>query len=311
MAIWISIVILAQFINAFVALLDRYIVASGKVGRPIILTFYVSILSSLGILVFLFSWVPLPFEGIVLPSFANIGFPTWSVLLISLASGFSFVYALYSLFSSFLLSEASDVVPVVSSISAISSLIFSFYFLNTSLSGNFLWGFCFLVLGMFLIAKFRMTRKLFFRCLGAGVFFGLHFVLIKMLFNITNFDDAFFWSRLLITIIALSLLFLPNCCGRTISAESKNTGKSGLFLVLFNKTLAGLAGILLLKAIELGDVSIVQALSGLQFVFLLIFALFFGHKAPKCIGENCEVKDRIQKIVSVSIIVTGFSLLFI
>jgi uncharacterized membrane protein len=311
MTIWISLVILAQFLNAFVALIDRYIVASGKIGRPIVLTFYVSLLSSLGIFIFLFSWIKIPIDGVVLPSLSNIFWPTLSIVIISLLSAISFIYALYSLFSSFLLSEASDVVPVVSSISAISSLVFSFYFLNTGLSGNFLWGFCFLVVGMFLIARFRMTKKLFLRCFAAGSLFGLHFVLIKMLFNETNFDNAFFWSRFFITITALILLFLPNCCGRTVSSDTKSAGKSGVFLVLFNKALAGLAGVLVLKAIHLGDVSIVQALSGLQFVFLLIFALFFGHKAPKCIGEHCEIIDRVQKIVSVSIIVTGFSLLFI
>ncbi|MFA7193432.1 MAG: hypothetical protein WC087_00760 [Candidatus Paceibacterota bacterium] len=311
MAIWISLVIVAQLINAFVAIIDKYIVSSGKIGWPIVLTFYVSVLSSLSIFIFLFSWIKIPIDGVVLPTLANISWPTIPIILLSVLSSVSFVYALYNLFSSFLLSEASDVVPVVSSISAVSSLLFSFYLLNTSLSGNFLWGFLFLVIGMFLIARFRMTRKLFIKCFLAGVLFGLHFVLIKMLFNETGFDNAFFWSRFFITLTALSLLLLPNCCGRNVASETKKAGKGGVFLLLFNKVLAGVAGILILKAVQLGDVAIVQALSGFQFVFLLMFAIFLGHKAPKCIGEHCEIIDRIQKIVSVSIIVTGFSLLFI
>ncbi|MEY2703450.1 MAG: hypothetical protein RLY43_2089 [Bacteroidota bacterium] len=311
MAIWILLSIIAQFINAFVAIIDRYIVASGKIGRPIVLTFYVSILSALGILAFGFSWIDLPFKNINLPNILNITWPSLSLIFLSFLGAVTFIVALYTLFSSFLLSEASDVVPVVSSISAVSSLIFSFYLLNTSLSGNFLWGFCFLVIGTFLIARFRMHKKLILFCVSSGILFGLHYVFIKMLFNETNFDNAFFWSRLIIAISALSLLLLPNCCGRNVASETKTAGKSGIFLVLFNKLLAGVAGILVLKSVELGDVSVVQALSGLQFVFLVIFAIFFGHKAPKCIGENCEIKDRIQKIVSISIIVTGFSLLFI
>jgi uncharacterized membrane protein len=269
------------------------------------------LLSALGILAFAFSWIDASFINFDLPNIKNISFPNFTIIILGLLSSVSFVYALYYLFSSFLLSEASDVVPVVSSVSAVSSLLFSYYLLNTSLSGNFLWGFLFLVIGTFLIAKFRMTRKLVSFTFLAGFLFGLHFVLIKMLFNETSFDNAFFWSRFFITITALSLLFLPNCCGRDVGDETKKAGKFGLLLVLFNKTLAGLAGILILKSIELGEVSVVQALSGLQFVFLVVFAIIFGHKAPKCIGENCEIKDRVQKIVSVSIIVTGFSLLFI
>jgi uncharacterized membrane protein len=311
MIIWISLSIIAQFINAFVAVIDRYIVASGKIGRPIVLTFYVSILSALGILAFGFSWIDVPFGNIQLPSLLNISWPNWTIIFLSLFSAVTFIVALYTLFSAFLLSEASDVVPVVSSISAVSSLIFSFYLLGTVLSGNFLWGFLFLVLGTFLIARFRMHKKLILFCVSSGILFGLHYVFIKMLFNETNFDNAFFWSRLIIAISALSLLLLPNCCGRNVASETKTAGRSGLFLVLSNKLLAGIASILVLKSIELGDVSVVQALSGMQFVFLVLFSIFFGNKAPKCIGENCESHDRIQKIVSVSIIVTGFSLLFI
>lgn len=311
MFFWISLSIIAQFINAFVAVIDRYIVASGKVGRPIVLTFYVSLLSALGIFAFGFSWIDLPFDNIQLPNIVNITWPNLMMVILSLLSAASFIFALYYLFSAFSLSEASDVVPVVSSISAVSSLLFSFYLLDTVLSGNFLWGFAFLVIGTFLIAHFRMHKKLIFFCVGSGFLFGLHYVLIKMLFNETNFDNAFFWSRLIIAISALSLLLLPNCCGRNVASDTKRAGKGGLFLVLFNKLLAGIAGILILKSVELGDVAIVQALSGLQFVFLLIFAISFGHKAPKCIGENCESRDRVQKVVSVSIIVTGFSLLFV
>lgn len=311
MFVWISLVIVAQFISAIVAIIDKYIVSSGKIGRPIVVTFYVSLLSALGVFAFGFSWIDLPFENIKLPNIENITWPTWTIILLSFVAAASFIAALYNLFSAFLLSEASDVIPVVSSFSALSSLLFSFYLLNTVLSGNFLWGFLFLVVGTFLIARFRMHRKLIFLCVSSGLLFGFHYVVIKMLFNETNFDNAFFWSRLIIAISALSLLLLPNCCGRNVASDTKKAGKAGLLLVLFNKLLAGIAGILILKSVELGDVSVVQALSGLQFVFLLIFAIFFGHKAPKCVGENCEYKDRIQKIVSVSIIVTGFSLLFI
>jgi len=311
MLLWISLSIAAQFLNAFVAIIDRYIVSSGKVGRPIVVTFYVSLLSALGIFAFGFSWIDLPFDNIQLPNIKNITWPTMSLVVLSLVAAISFIVALYTLFSSFLLSEPSDVVPVVSSVSALSSLLFSFYLLDTVLSGNFLWGFLFLVIGTFLIARFRMHKKLVLLCMTSGFLFGLHYVVIKMLFNETNFDTAFFWSRIISAISALSLLLLPNCWGRNVASDTKNAGKFGLSLVLFNKLLAGVAGILILKSIELGDVAVVQALSGLQFVFLLIFAIFFGHKAPKCIGENCETKDRIQKIVSVSIIVTGFSLLFI
>ncbi len=215
------------------------------------------------------------------------------------------------MFCSFVHSEASDVVPVVSSISAVSSLVFSYYLLGTVLSGNFLWGFLFLVVGTSLIAHFRMTKKVVVLSACSGLLFGIHFVLIKMLFNETNFDNAFFWSRLFISVCALSILFSSNFYIKRKKLEKTKATKGGIFLVILNKALAGIAGIIILKAVELGDVVVVQALSGLQFVFLILFAMFFGHKAHHCVGEHCGNNDRIQKIISVAIIVVGFSLLFI
>ncbi len=302
MTLWITLTIVAQFINAIVALLDKYIVASGKVGRPIVLAFFTSVLSSLAVLIFIFGAA----------DFAKVSIPSTDVAIFSFLGAVTFIASLYFFFSSFLYAEASDVVPVVSSISAISALIFSFYFMNTSLSGNFLWGFLFLVIGTFLIARFRMTKKVVLLCLSAGILFGLNAVLMKILFNFTNFEDGFFWSRIFITVSALGLLLIPGFFKRKENGVVKSkVSKSGIFLLLLNKTLAGIASILILKSIELGEVSVVQALAGMQFVFLVAFALFFGHKAPLCLGERCELIDRIQKIVSIAIIVTGFSLLFI
>ncbi len=311
MAVWILLALVAQFINAMVSIVDRYIIASGKVGKPIVVTFYVSLLSSLGILAFAFGWINVPLEGVVLPTLLNVGWPNMSILGTSFFAGLTFILGLYFLFSSFVFSEASDVVPVVSSVSAISSLLFSFYLLNTSVSGNFLWGFLFLVIGTALISHFRMTKKVVMMSIFAGFLFGLHLVLIKMLFNETNFDNAFFWSRFFITILSLGLLLSPEFSRKKNKTTKTNVKKGSVILVVSNKALAGFASILILKAVELGDVSIVQALAGLQFVFLILFTIFFGKKAPKCIGENCQTTDIVQKVISISIIVTGFSLLFI
>jgi len=311
MVFWISLVVVAQAIMAVVALIDRYIVSSGKVGRPLVLAFYVSILSALAIFIFLFSWIPIPFIEFDIPSFSNVVWPTGIVLLYGFIAALTFISALVMLFSSFKLAEASDVVPVVSSVSAVATLILSFYLLDTILTTNFFLGFSFLVVGTFLVAHFRFSKQLLKFTVSAGVLFALHFVTIKLLFEETHFDNAFFWSRMIIAATALLMLLLPNCCHRTIAGEAKQAGRSGLGWILGNKVLAGLAGLLILKAISLGDVAIVQALAGMQFVFLVLFSVLFGHTAPACIGEHCTTKDRIQKIVSVSIIVTGFSLLFI
>ena len=68
---------------------------------------------------------------------------------------------------------------------------------------------------------------------------------------------------------------------------------------------------MILKAIELGDVTVVQALGGLQFAFLLLFPVFRGHTLPQACGEDCSKFDVYRKFISVAIIILGLLILFL
>jgi drug/metabolite transporter (DMT)-like permease len=314
MSTWILYVIIAQAINAGVSLLDKFIVSARTVGHPVRLTFFISVLSSLSVLLFLFSWIPLPFADLSIPSFSNVSSVNLTEILLILAIAISFIGGLITLFKSFARADASDVVPVVSSVNAVVTLILSFYILDSRITENFLWGFMFLVLGTFLVAHFRFDRKRVITTFLSGTFFAIHYVALKVLFDLMHFDDAFFWSRIGISIVALCLLLHPIFSKQEQveepSSATTETQKTGYGLVVFNKVLAGIASLLILKAIALGNVAIVQALAGMQFIFLMLFSIFFGHKTTHHIGENVTDSDRVQKVISIAVIVTGFSLLF-
>jgi hypothetical protein len=74
--------------------------------------------------------------------------------------------------------------------------------------------------------------------------------------------------------------------------------------------LAGLASIIVLKAIELGDVSMVQALGGIQYLILLGFSACCGRITHREWGENVNTRDVLQKTFSVVLIVLGLFVLF-
>ena len=65
MSQWIILVVIAQFINAFVAIIDKYLVSSKRVGEPVVYAFYVSILSALSIIIFAFIHLISSFELII------------------------------------------------------------------------------------------------------------------------------------------------------------------------------------------------------------------------------------------------------
>jgi drug/metabolite transporter (DMT)-like permease len=142
--------------------------------------------------------------------------------------------------------------------------------------------------------------------LHAGLFFALHYVSLKGLFTVTSFGDGFFWSRVTLSLFALSLLLVPVYFAK-IAEQTKETSVAAGALVLANKILAGIASILVLKATDLGDVAVVQALGGLQFVFILFLGLF----VPKKVGvESKRPRDILQKVLFVAVISAGFLVLF-
>lgn len=307
---WILFTFIAQLMNAMVSLIDKYIVTSKRVTRPVVYAFYVGLFSIFSLLIFLFSWIPIPFEGLSIPSVTNLSFPDMNIIFMALIGGFTFIIALTLLFEAFSKADASDVVPIVGSMSAISTLFLGFIFLDTELTSNFLIGFGILVFGTAIVSLFRFPIKILLFSITSGLFFGAHYVLVKKLFLETHFDNAYLWLNLGIVVASFVLLLLPHKSGVPAHKEVRKTKASSYILILAKQIMASASAFLILKAIEFGDVSVIQALGGLQFVFLLIFAISNKHdKVYYC--ENCTPLQKIQKVISVVVITVGFIVLFI
>jgi|SRR3989344_325193 len=293
---WIYLVLLAQFINAAVVLLDKFLLTSKSIARPLVYVFYVSMLSGVAVLL-----LPL---GIV-------SWPTTQIIWLSLVTGGAFTFSVYFLYNSLFSTDASDVAPAVGAITALATLFFSFLFLDNALTGNFLFGFFFLVVGTALMSYFRFNRRITGYVLLAGVFFALSAVTVKILFNVTPFWNGFFWSRLGNVAAVLPLLFWPanrQLFWRNILVATWRTK----FFILASKLMAGLAFLLTLIAIKLGNVALVNALVGTQFVFILLFALIFTKKFPGYFYETVHHHTAVmQKILATLLVVAGYFLLFI
>lgn len=311
MAVWIFLAIVAQLLNAFVALIDKYIVTSkNALPQPFVYAFYTSVLSGASILVFALSSVPVPLDGVAFPSFSNVQFPSLEVIAFCVLAAYTFFYAIVSMFTALQKADASDVVPVIGAVSAISSFVLGAIFLDSTLSPNFLIGVALLTVGTALVSRFRFSWAVAFSSIHAGIFFGLHYVVLKGLFNMTSFDNGFFWSRVVFMAFAFSLLLVPSYMQKIVE-RTKETGKRAGALILANKVIAGFAGILILKATDLGDVSIVQALGGVQYVFIFIISVLLGPYGPQvCNDGKCTTRELIHKAIFIAIITLGFFVLF-
>jgi drug/metabolite transporter (DMT)-like permease len=305
---WLTLTIIAQLLNSIVALIDKYLVTSKRVATPLLYVFYTGVLTFLGILVFVPS---LLIQNSNLPSFSNVtSLSFYTFTLISITVIFQ-LFALWTLFNALKKNDASDVMPVVGSMSAISALIIGFVLFQNTLSAHFTIGFLLLVIGTLFISHFKFSKKVFSFVVISGIFFAIYSILLKFSLSLVGFETGFFWLSLLMSIYSSFLLFSPQI-RRAIKSQKgeKHVKKTGA-LVLINKIIAGIAGIFLIKAIEIGEVSMVQALGGLQFLFLFIFALILGPYTSIDFGETYNRKDVYQKLFAISIIFIGFVLLFI
>jgi uncharacterized membrane protein len=302
---------IAHLLNSVVALIDKFLVTSKQVPKPQLYVFYSGVLAFLSVLIFALDPLFGSFISFELPSISNISFPSNSVLLFSVFSALNALLGLYYMFKAFCRADASDVVPVVASISAFFTLIISFLLLDTTLSSNFLIGFVLLIVGTFLVSRFRFGLKTFLDTLLSGLFFGINATTLKLVFNAVGFDNGIFWFSLFMTLLSLLMLFSRDIRETFKHHRKSKKAKSSFVLIFSNKILAGLAGILLAKAISSGNVSIVQALGGLQFVFLFILAILIGPYTNVDLGENVKKKDIVQKLISIGIIFAGFVLLFV
>ncbi len=307
---WLLLATAGQFLNAIVAILDKYIVTDKKIlPRPFVYAFYSCLITSFWIVIYLLGFIP-GLSELGAPSLNNVQSPTIQVVGMSFLAAYTFFMALVSMYDALKHADASDVMPVIGAVAALASFAMAYIFLGTQLSPNFIWGIALLITGTLLVSQLQFTRSIALHTIHSGIFFSLHYISMKGLFQETSFDDGFFWSRIGFVLFALSLLLVPSYFAK-ITEQTKKVTKKGGLLVLFAKVFAGVAAFMLLKATDMGDVTVVQALDGLKYVFIIIFSLLLGRFLPKTAGENAlDAKIIVRKSLYVAIISIGFVILF-
>lgn len=308
--VWLLLATVGQLLNAFVAILDKYIVSDERaLPRPFVYAFYSCLVTGFWIVIYIFGFIP-GLGEIGFPQLGNVQSPSIQVVGMSFLAAYTFFMALVSLYDALKRADASDVMPVIGAVSAISSFGMSSLFLDIRPAENFVWGIALLSTGTLLVSQGRFQLKTAINTIHSGIFFALHYITMKGLFTETSFDDGFFWSRIGFVFFALSLLLVP-AYWEKITAQTKTTSRKAGVLVVFTKVLAGIAAFMLLKATDWGDVSVVQALDGLKFVFILILSILLGKRIPQSAGENeHDTHTIVRKSLYVAIIFIGFVILF-
>lgn len=307
---WILLATAGQFFNAIVAFLDKYIVSDeAALPRPFVYAFYSCLLTGFWVVIYVFGFIPTLAQW-GFPSMTNVQAPTIQVVSMSFFAAYTFFMALVSMYSALRNSEAINVMPVIGTVSTLFSFLLMFVFFQQTPSHSYIWGIAILSLGTLLVAKTLPNMDDVLHVIHSGIFFALHYITMKGLFIQTSFDDGFFWSRLCFVLFALSLLLVPNYY-KKIREQTGTTSKKTGAIVILAKVLAAVAAFLILKATDMGNVAVVQALDGVKFVFILLITIFFSTILPDSVAvHDAKPKEVMRRVLYVILIVTGYFILF-
>lgn len=287
--LWFYIAITAYALNAVAFVIDKHLL-SVPILRPISYAFWVGLLSLAAILVVPFGvhWV---------------GF---YYFLIAFASGAAFFFALVFLYKAIKKTDISVASTKVGILGVIFTYIFSVLILGDYFSNRSIVALGLMVVGIFFLGK--AGKGIWREALISGAVFGLSTVLLKLAFNQSTFLNGFFWTRMGLVGMALFTLTHPTARKEIFSAL-RESSHSSRFIFFVNKIIAGIGFALLYVAIKLGNVSIVNALLGVQFVFIFLLAVIFRNKISG-ISENVKGMVLFEKVAGIILICVGLLMFF-
>jgi drug/metabolite transporter (DMT)-like permease len=299
---WLLFAIISYFINAVTAIIDKFLL-NKSVPSPVAYTFYVGLLSV--------------FAGILIPF--GVVWPGMSLAVQNVIPGIIFFWAVFLFITAVKKYEVSRVVTMIGGFTPVFSLVLSFFIFHDQLRGFHFMAFILLVAGSVLISFKRSgidsaRKKSAFLGMGVSIaaafMFALYYVSAKIIFSGGQpFISAFFWSRMGSFLAALAILAVPSWRVLILGAR-KTAGVKGGALFVTNKVLAASGFILLNYSIKLGNVALVNAIQGVQYVFLFALVIYFAKKYPKVLEEKITGKIIAQKILAVILIGCGLALIY-
>ncbi len=292
---WIIIVIAGHFLNAFAFLMDKFLITK-KIPSPFVYAFFIGMLGILAL-------VLIPF-GVIIPSNVEI--------IRALLAGATFILALVFFFAGLKENEVSRVVPLTGGFVPAFTFVLAYIFLGERLGTSEVLAFIALVIGGVLITiekKGRGSTKGYIYAIISALIFAISFVVTKQVFIDQTFISGFVWSRIGGFLLALSFLLIPSARNGILhQPKQKNRGHTaGLFFA--GQAMGSLGFVLVNYSISLASVSLVNAMQGVQYAFLLVMILILSKKFPKILSEKLSGGVLIQKILAIILISIGIILI--
>lgn len=296
---WFYVALVGYFILGLVFVLDKLILTK-SVGKPVVYAFYSTI--------FLFgSFFAVPF-GVKLLSIEN--------LVLAGVSALFFGFAMWTQFVAVKEGEASHINPFNGAMITIFTFFLSYHFLAERLEMVHVVGVVILVVASLMLSleKSRKNSGIhigFFWAVVSGFFYGASHVAVKYLFDTTgDFLSVLVWSKGFVGFVGLFFLLFPSV-RRAISFKKKRKKAKTLSkrhagaIVIVTKALSLVAVIMIQYAIAIGSVTLVGALSGLQYAFMFVLILLLTKFLPKIFKEYFTKQELKVQTIAIILVIIG------
>ena len=302
---WFFVSLLAYFCLGLSAVVDKFIISKTPLV-PASFSFYVTLLGAAFVsALFLFE-----------PHFS---FPQEHLLTLLIA-GASLYFGLFFMFSAYIDIEVSKANPIIISFIPLFTFIFDFIIRQTLLSTQDLIAGGLIVAGGFFLsqsgmAKTRIGIRGWLYIITAGLMLAVSNVFSKMAYNELPFFTAFMWQRWAAFLTALVFVLVSGKWHSIILRRkdySPTSDKSvPLKTFFFGQAVAAVGIILQQYAIKEGNVTLVSAMNGAQFLFVLLLVFLASRFFPKILQEDMTRGSLFQKIVWSVTLCVGLALLFV
>ncbi len=312
---WLLITIFAYLLNAVAMVVDKTLLKK-EIENPVVYAFYIAFLGAVIMLA-------------VLPFFLFL--PSATDFFVSLLAGAAFAFALVLMFMSLKKDDASRVTPMIGGLVSIFVLFFASFLVSEKLTVDQYLGAFLLFIGTILISfdlgksfnhnsdikkiSFKVLpqiRNTLWLALSAALFFAFSHVLSKYVYDQITFWPGFIWTRFGAFLTVLLMFIVKDNRRALINSFKKSRNSSSGArtggLLIFGQFCGGSSAFLVQYATALSLVSLVQALQGIQYVFVFALVIILTKFYPRVLKEKLSQEVVWQKISALFLICLGLYL---
>jgi drug/metabolite transporter (DMT)-like permease len=311
--LWLPLAIGAYAIFSVNGIIDK-IVVSKKIKNPVVVSFWVSIAGTGSALILLGGLLPAPLNEpfkFHMPGAQGLG--------LILAGSISLQLGLLLQYTALRKGEATRVVSAIGAAVPIFTLVFAYVFLRERMSPASYAAFGVLLAGAvtMLFRRGHWLASAFLVAISSAGFMAASAVVAKMVYLHNHFISSLALFGLGNIIYALMLLVISpkvrssfkSTVAPTRRRSLKSVEHSGGALIVVNSILGGVGAFGLSLAINLGSVTLVNALRGIQYAGIFVIALALSTFEPKMLKEELSGQTMRQKLIAIGIIAAGLGLL--